>query len=471
MTGMAHSSSLRVGLVTGGLGTYWLQFPDLLAQIQLSSSYVADRLRGLGADVRDEGVISDPFDAVAVAERLHNARSDVLIIFVGTYLTAGQVVAIARNLKVPVLLLELQPTASLNHSNVRTQDFLRYAGVAGLPELCNVLSRCDITHDVIVGYLRDDAVWSRVGIWIRAARILPALRTSRFGLMGHLYPGMLDIATSLTSLVRDLGITVDIIEVEELNIATESATDEDVTQILDRVHSDFALAPDVDLEHLQLQARVAAGLNLLMSNHSLAGLAYFFFGQGTDAHERLAGAMSIAGSFQLTDGRPVGTEFDIRAVVAMSMLNTLDVTTMFTELYSVNYRDGVIEVGHDGATNLSMVERAYLKPLDVFHGKAGRGNAIESHATPGPVTFLSLAELGDGSLRLVASEGEVVAGPVMSIGNTVSRVEFGPDPGRFVEHWSMSGSGHHFAMGRGHVAREVQTMAGLLGLDYTEIST
>ena len=38
----------RIGLVSGGLGTYWPQFPGLLPQLKESAAYVADRLRQIG---------------------------------------------------------------------------------------------------------------------------------------------------------------------------------------------------------------------------------------------------------------------------------------------------------------------------------------------------------------------------------------------------------------------------------------
>ena len=35
----------KVGLVAGGLGAYWPQFPDLLPQLQRSAARVAERMR------------------------------------------------------------------------------------------------------------------------------------------------------------------------------------------------------------------------------------------------------------------------------------------------------------------------------------------------------------------------------------------------------------------------------------------
>ena len=53
----------RIGLVAGGLGAYWPQFPDLLPTLQRSAQRVTERFQGLEADVVDAGFISDAGEA------------------------------------------------------------------------------------------------------------------------------------------------------------------------------------------------------------------------------------------------------------------------------------------------------------------------------------------------------------------------------------------------------------------------
>ena len=49
----------RVGLVAGGLGAYWPQFPDLLPTLQHSATRVSERMKAMDCDVVDVGFISD----------------------------------------------------------------------------------------------------------------------------------------------------------------------------------------------------------------------------------------------------------------------------------------------------------------------------------------------------------------------------------------------------------------------------
>jgi L-arabinose isomerase len=78
-----------VGLVAGGLGAYWPQFPDLLPQLERSARLVAQRLRRLDANVVDAGFISDAREADAAAQSLYEAGCDLIVCFRTTYMTAG----------------------------------------------------------------------------------------------------------------------------------------------------------------------------------------------------------------------------------------------------------------------------------------------------------------------------------------------------------------------------------------------
>ena len=58
----------RIGLVSGGLGAYWPQFPNLLPELRRSAEYVSDRFAALDAEVIDAGFVSDVRDSNAAAD-------------------------------------------------------------------------------------------------------------------------------------------------------------------------------------------------------------------------------------------------------------------------------------------------------------------------------------------------------------------------------------------------------------------
>ena len=87
-TVLARSSRPTVGLVAGGLGAYWPQFPDLLPKLRSSTEFVARRLGTFDADVVDVGFISDATEAAAAGDRLRGSNCDLIVMFLTTYMTA-----------------------------------------------------------------------------------------------------------------------------------------------------------------------------------------------------------------------------------------------------------------------------------------------------------------------------------------------------------------------------------------------
>src|SRR3954451_10439534 len=213
---MTGDNRVRVGLVAGGLGAYWPQFPDLLPQLRRSAERVSERMGELGADVVDVGFISDAQEGAAAAEKLRVADCDLIVGFLTTYMTASMLVPVAQRSGSPVLLLNLQPTESMDHATFDTGAWLAYCGACPLPEMANAFDRAGVDFRSVSGYLEDERAWARIARWVTAAGVRGALRHGRHGLMGHLYPGMLDVATDLTSVSAQLGGHVEVLEFDDL---------------------------------------------------------------------------------------------------------------------------------------------------------------------------------------------------------------------------------------------------------------
>src|SRR3954463_13061168 len=166
----------RVGLVAGGLGAYWPQFPDLLPQLQRSAQRVSERMRDLDCEVVDVGFISDAEEGARAAEELRAAGCDLIVAFLTTYMTATMLVPVAQRSGAPILLLNLQPTEAMDHATFDTGAWLAYCGACPLPEMLNTFRRLGIDSRSVSGYLEEDAAWVRIESWVRAAGVRGALR-------------------------------------------------------------------------------------------------------------------------------------------------------------------------------------------------------------------------------------------------------------------------------------------------------
>jgi L-arabinose isomerase len=456
----------KVGLVAGGLGAYWPQFPDLLPQLQRSADEVARRITGFDADVVDVGFISDAQEADVAAEALRSAGCDLIVMFLTTYMTATMVVPIAQRTKADVLFINLQPTEQMDHRSFDTGAWLAYCGACPLPEMANAFARCGIEFRSVSGYLADDRAWRRIEGWVRAAAVKRALRHGRHGLLGHLYPGMYDVATDLTLVPAHLGGHVEVLEIDDLRVRVAQVGNDEVAELLVEVRDTFDLLDSVDGDDLDWSLRVAIGMERLVADFDLDSMAYFHRGLEGEQHERLAAGMILGASLLTASHRPVCGEYELRTSLAMLVLDRLGAGGSFTELQALNFIDNVVEMGHDGPAHLAISERKpMLRGLGVFHGKRGWGISVEFDVKHGPVTALGLTQLRDGSFRFVVSEGEVVSGPLLQIGNTTSRVDFGRDPGEWCDEWSATAVAHHWALGTGHRAHELMAVAQILGIE------
>jgi L-arabinose isomerase len=460
----------RIGLVSGGLGAYWPQFPDLLPQLRRSAALVADRMRALDCDVVDVGFISDAEDGARAAEQLRAAGCDLIVCFLTTYMTASMVVPIAQRSDAPVLLINLQPTEAMDHATFDTGQWLAYCGACPLPEMANAFRRCGVPFRSVSGYLDDERAWSTITRWIKAAGVRGGLRHGRHGLMGHLYPGMLDVSTDLTLVSANLGGHVEVLELDDLRVRVNAVTAGQEDERMALAGDIFGIDETVQEEDFRWAARVSVGLDRLAEDFGLDSLAYYHRGLDGEQHERLAAGMILGASLLTARGIPAAGEYELRTSLAMLIVDRLGGGGSFTEMQALNFRDGVVEMGHDGPAHLAISQgRPLLRGLGVYHGKRGWGVSVEFDVMHGPVTAFGIGQQRDGSFRFVASAGRVVAGPLLKIGNTTSRVNFGCDPGQWADRWSATGISHHWALGTGDLLPELRAVAELLGTDLTEV--
>src|SRR5206468_8400934 len=100
-----------------------------------------------------------------------------------------------------------------------------------VPELAGAFTRARIPYRTVTGTLVEgDAAWSEIGDWIDAARAVGSLRGARFGFLGHNYPGMLDMYSDFTQLQAQVGLHVEVLEMDDL-VARVDAADQEAIKV------------------------------------------------------------------------------------------------------------------------------------------------------------------------------------------------------------------------------------------------
>lgn len=473
-----NTPDLRVALCGIGLDAYWPQFVGLRERLEGYVRTVSERIERAGAVVHNMGLVDTPQRGRAAGHACRTADVDLLVIYVTTYALSTTVLPIVQRARVPVLILNVQPTAAIdyvafNHLPDRTAmtgEWLGFCSACPVPEIGNVLKRAGIPFHQVTGVLTDDWLWSEISEWIEAARVKKALENNYLGLMGHYYSGMLDIQTDLTQIAITFGSHIEHLEVDELSAMRQAVSDAEIAQRIDHFRSHFDVQPDCSHEELVRAARTSLALDRFVAEHDLQSLAYYYKGSGVQANEETMSSIILGTSLLTARSIPVAGEYEVKNALAMKIIDSFGAGGSFTEYYALDLNAGTVLMGHDGPGHIAIAEtKTKVRPLAVYHGKVGRGLSVEMSVKHGPVTLLSVAEYPAHGFKLLAAEGESVPGEILRIGNTNSHYRFQIGARGFVEAWNAQGPAHHCAVGIGHIGAKLSKLARLLEIPFVQI--
>ncbi len=469
---------LRVGLCGIGLDAYWPQFSGLREQLEGNLSQVQAHLQSLGADVESFGLVDTPERSRETGRACRRADVDLLFLYVTTYALSSTVLPLVQRASVPVIVLNLQPGAAIDYDafnrlpdrRAMTGAWLAWCSACAVPEIANVMRRACIPFHQVTGALTDERTWQEIEEWVAAATVKSALAENRLGLMGHYYGGMLDVATDLTQVSITFGNHLEMLETDELSALRSECSDEEIEQRMRAFEEHFAIEPDCSAAELARAARTSVALDRLVAEHDLQSLAYYYKGSGVAANEDTMSSIILGTSLLTARHIPVAGEYEVKNVIAMKIMDCFGAGGSFTEYYALDFADDVVLMGHDGPGHIAIAEgRTRVRPLDVYHGKAGRGLSVEMSVRYGPVTLLSVVDDREHGFRLLVAEGTSESGPTLAIGNTNSRYRFPIGAVRFVERWNEQGPAHHCAVGVGHIAGKIAKLARLLEIPVAQV--
>ncbi|MCX7603341.1 MAG: L-fucose/L-arabinose isomerase family protein [Bryobacteraceae bacterium] len=460
----------RAGLFAIGLQAYWDQFPGLKERLEGYLAEIHQRLEQAGAAVVCAGLVDTAPKAAEAGAQFAAADLDVIFCHAATYATSSQVLPVVQRAGVPVVVLNLQPAARLDYERCDTGEWLAHCSACCVPEIANAFARARVPFQVVSGQLRDDAAaWREIEEWCAAARAWRALRRSRFGFLGHTYPGMLDMYSDFTMVSAQTGAHIEVLEMCDLDRCLRECAPADFDAMLGLTQSLFTLE-NCPEEDLQWAAQVAAALERMARAFDLDGLAYYYRGLDGNRYERLGAGMILGNSLLTARGVPASGEGDLKNLVAMKILDALGAGGAFTELYAMDFVEQFVLVGHDGPGHLAIcAHRPVLRGLGLYHGKRGYGVSVEFSVRHGPVTLLAVTQTAEGGLKLITAQGESIPGPILRIGNTNTRVRFPLGPAEFVNRWCGEAPTHHFALGTGSQAGVLRKFSRLSGLPLAEV--
>lgn len=470
---------MKIGLFGIGLDTYWPQFQGLRERLEGYLKTVETNINAIHPHVVNAGLVDNVDKAFAAGKLFSTEDVDIIFLYVSTYALSSTVLPVVQRAKVPVIILNLSPEATIGYKNFNslgdrtkmTGEWLAYCSTCPVPEIANVFNRTGIDFHQITGMLKNDPEsWQEVQEWIEAARVSHTMFYNRMGCMGHYYSGMLDIYTDITMQTKYFGGHFELLEVDELSALRNEVSDEAIVNRVTLFREVFDVMSDSSEEELKRAARTSVAMDNLVAKYKLGSMAYYYMGTGNEPNEDAISSIILGNSLLTANGIPVAGEYEIKNAQAMKIMDSFGVGGSFTEYYAMDFEDDVVLMGHDGPGHIAIAEgKTKVKPLQVYHGKVGRGLSVEMSVKHGPVTLLSVVEKKGGGLILLCAEAESVSGPILEIGNTNSRYRFSIGARRFVNDWNSYGPAHHCAIGVTHMASKIKKLGKLLNMEVIQV--
>jgi L-arabinose isomerase len=482
-----NETKAKIGVFGIGLAAYWSQFEGLKDRLEGYQKQVETNITDMGAEVVSAGLVDDAPGARDAGDLFTRENVDLIICYVGTYSTSSQVLPVVQRRRAPVLILNLQPVPAMDYLDTDTAEWLAHCCACCVPEISNAFARAEIQFNVVSGILSPtngyankyyERAWQEISDWVMAATVMRSINYSRIGFLGHTYPGMLDMYSDFTMHHAQLGTHIEVLEIDDLHQRVNSANDNEINAKTEEIKNIFDIAqpgsdkismPVTD-DAMNWSAKVAVGLDKLVTDFDLQGLTYYYRGLDGNPNEELGASVIVGNSLLTARGIPASGEGDLKTCVAMMMMDRLKAGGSYTEFYAMDFNEDFILMGHDGPGHIAISDqKPILRGLGLFHGKRGYGISVQFQVKTGPITILTMTQTSDGRLKMLAAEGESIPGDTLQIGNTNSRLKFNLDPATFMNQWCEEGPTHHCALGIGHQVSKIRKLARLLNIELTVV--
>jgi L-arabinose isomerase len=475
------SSTVRIGVFGVGYDKYWDQFPGLYEELMKKQEKFIGKIPKSGTEVFDFGMIDSPLKAYEAVKKLESANLDLIFCDMLTYATSGTFGIIIKTIRIPIVLVALQPLKALDYSRASTYMQLANDDICALPEFAGVAVRMGKrVPEMIIGTLDDDPeVDEQINEFCRIAKVLHDLKNAQLGHLGHPINAMLDMHTDATMLTSFFGSHIVQCEANQIMTSFDRITEEEIEsaekQILDFFETPDPVSDPISMkltkEDLWIAAKVSVALEDFVETNNLDGLAYYYDGPEGSEIQNVMSNLIVGNSLLTAQHIPMCGESDLKTLIALFIFDRLGIGGSFAEFHPVDFKEGFVLVGHDGPHNISIADgKPILRSLRKYHGKPGHGAGVEFKIKQGPITMLSINSTYDGKFRFIIAEGESVRGPIPPTGNTNTRGFFKPDIKTFLKNWMAEGPTHHFALGIGHHAATIEKIARYLNIESKTVS-
>lgn len=468
---MLVETRAKVGVFSIALGAYLPQFPQLVLNFERQ---YADFKATLPATVElvDGGMVTTKEQSQEAGDLFRAADVDLVILQMLTYATSYNVLPAVRDLDVPVVVVNVQKKAQPDYANTDIPTWLGDLYACGAPgEVVADLNRAGKRSAVVTGVVEggDALVAEQLDQWCRAAQVRRRLRRTNIAQIGRPYPGMMDLYIDETNLYNRLGLYTKQFDWEKMwaiadTIDDQEAVDAKAAEIL--ATFDVEGGAKIADEPIQEMAKYVVAFERWCRDEEIGLVASHYDGYAKGQAGVLDSMLIPAFSMLIKQGTACAVEGDMKVAIAMSILKTISGTGQLSEMYSIDFPEDIVIIGHSGSgdADISTAKKPTLKVVPVFHGKTGGGYLTQFYPGHGTITFLGITQDGDGHFKFVVAEGENVDGPIFTFGDTNMRMKFSIGAREFMNRWNEKGPTHHMAACLGSQTDTILKVAKILNV-------
>jgi L-fucose isomerase-like protein len=346
-----------------------------------------------GAEVLLGPTVNDEAGAIEAVTGFSNAKVDIVLFMVGTWILAPQIVSAVQELSVPFTLWSLTTISNFALGGATVAKYtleemgINFAFVAGLPNETELIEK--------------------ILVRARAAAVAGRLRHAKIGEIGGKSMGMYNATIDEFFWKKAIGVDLphyDTYQVIKLmDQVNDSEVEKVLTEVKGRVGSIVTEVPQTGEtlgdDDLRIQIRIYLAIKLLVAQEGLAAIGNKCQPELSSSSCGLGWAACLAHSLLIDQGIMCSCEADMPSAITMYILNQLSgQPVFFADLNSIERSIPAVRFINCGSGPLSMgkcKEETVLWPVPVMMGYPGTSKGATTSFTlkPGQVT---VAKLGGG---------------------------------------------------------------------------
>ncbi len=458
--------------VIGLLGIMQELYDDMLPGItERQEDYarqVAKRLADR-VDVRFPGAARDRNDIEKYMRGFEADGCEGIIVVNLTYGPAMRIVNAFRNVRLPVLMANIQPepavTAEWDMSNLTYNQ-----GVHGAQDTSNSLMRLGVRFLVVTDDWRSESFAEAVTDFAHAAGAVNRMRQARVAIMGQM-PGMGDILTDTHAFMRRLGPQIDHVNLGLVAKAMDGVKDAEIDAVIAANRKNFEIDPAITEDTHRYAARLQAAIKKVIDAGGYDAWSLYFDQIGDDGRFRQTHMM--AASNLMAEGYGYSAEGDSSCASLMVAGYAIAPDPHFTEMYAMDFGLDAVLQSHMGEGNWKIARKD--RPVQLIDRPLGIGGldnppTVLFQAQPGPATLVSLVPVLGEHYRLVVTLGTILDTdelPNVEMPYFMMRPQNGVR--ECLNGWLRNGGTHHQVLHLGDTRARWRAFCDLVGIEYAEV--